>query len=115
MLVVRPVLVSTVTVPPFCPPSIVTGPWRVGSWASLLFPSVFLSTPPPPPLPPPLSLLPPQAASARRAAVLRATIGFLNRIAGPPFFPCVVLRPAMTSVNGEFWGRRRLGSSRPGG
>src|SRR5689334_1724753 len=86
MLVVRPVLVSTVTVPPFSAPSMLNGPSRVGSWASLPLPSVFLSTPLP--LSPLLlsPLLPPHAARARRAAVLSATIGFLNRIAGPPFF-----------------------------
>src|SRR5215212_8609384 len=110
MVVVRPVRVSTVTVPPFVAPEMLTGPLAVASWSLPVLPRSLLSWPlPAEPLDDPE---PPQALRASTPTAEMAINGDLNRIAHP-FRGCCI-SPG-EPITGEFWGRRRLGSSRPGG
>src|SRR3954451_2290979 len=110
MVVVIPVRVSTVTVPPVCAPSIVTGPCAEASWplpVSPPFPLPVFSLPGLPDDPEP-----PQALRANTPTVEMAINGDLNRIAHP-FRGCCI-SPG-EPITGESWGRRRPGWSHPAG
>src|SRR3954447_24763571 len=111
MVVVRPVRVSTVTMPPFLAPASVTGPFAVASWPFPVLPmfSFCLFFPAEPLLPDPE---PPQALRASTPTAEMAINGDLNRIAHPFRGSCISPGEPIT---GEFGGRRRLGWSRLGG
>src|SRR4051794_18688961 len=91
---VRPVSVSTVTIPPFCAPASVTGPRAVGSWLLPVSPSLLLSW---------VELgveslpEPPHALSVSAPAVATTTIVVLARMSSP-FDRC---RPSGVSRDAE--------------
>src|SRR3954447_13469922 len=112
MVVVRPPRVSTVTVPPFWAPSMLTGPFAFASLPVPVSPKFV------PPEDPPFAVgleeepEPPQALSANIPTAETAINGDLNRIAHPFRGSCI--SPGEW-VTGEFGGPGRLGWSHPGG